>query len=234
MKISYINKELVKEFLPVRVQKSNKGTYGNVLNIAGSSSYPGAAFLSSVSALRVGAGYVMLATTSSNIPIVASNTPDVTFLDLGESATGTVPRDSLKFIQGVANPHCYSVGCGLSVTKDSKEFLISFLNKYAKSQTPIIIDADGINILAQANKVHLPLNSIITPHPLELARLMKTDVEEVQADRVKWAWKTSEKYDCIVLLKGHETVIAVPNGQVFVNKSGNSALSKAPLQDLDF
>lgn len=232
IKINYIDRELVQSLLPKRVQKSHKGTYGNVLNIAGSLSYPGAAFLSSISALKVGAGYVMLATTSSTVPIVASHSPDITFLDLGESDKGTIPKDALKYIQGVANPHCYSIGCGLSISKDTKDFLSSFLNKYSKSQTPIIIDADGINILSRMQKVIIPLNSIITPHPLELARLMKVDADEIQADRVKWAWEASKKYDCIVLLKGHESIIAVPNGQIFVNKTGNSALAKAGAGDV--
>lgn len=232
IKINYINKQLAQDLLPKRVQTSHKGTYGNVLNIAGSASYPGAAYLSSISALKVGAGYVMLASTTSTIPIVAAHSADITFLDLGESPFGTIPKDALKYIQGVANPYCFSIGCGLGVSKPGKEFVLSFFNKYAQSQIPIIIDADAINILAHSGRTDLPLNSIITPHPLELARLLKKDMAQIQEDRVKWAWEASKKFDCIVLLKGHESVIAIPNGQIFVNKTGNSALSKAGAGDI--
>jgi hydroxyethylthiazole kinase-like uncharacterized protein yjeF len=231
-KITTLSKQIIKELLPKRMPISHKGTYGNILNIAGSATYPGAALLSSVAALRAGAGYVMLATVSSAIPIVAANSPDITFLDLGEANSGMVPKDALKHIEAVSNPHCFSLGCGLGISRDSRDFVTSFLNKYSKSPTPIIIDADGINILAQMKRPVIPLNSIITPHPLELGRLLGVDAAEIQAGRTRWAWEASKKFDCIVLLKGHDTVIAVPNGQIFINTTGNSALAKAGAGDV--
>lgn len=230
--ITNLNKEIVSKFLPQRVQISNKGTYGNVLNIAGSMFYPGAAYLSSISALKVGAGASMLATATDVIPIVASNSPDITFLDLGQSPLGTIPKDGIKYLNGVANSHAISIGCGLSTLGGTKNFVMSFLKNNIDSQTPIIIDADAINILATENKKVFPLNSIITPHPLELSRLLEVDVKEIQSNRVKWAWEASKYFDCIVLLKGHESIIAIPNGKIFINPTGNSALSKAGAGDV--
>lgn len=230
--ITKLSKEIVSKFLPQRVQVSNKGTYGNVLNIAGSMFYPGAAYLSSISALKVGAGAVMLASASDVIPLVASNSPDITFLDLGQSPVGTIPKDGIKYLDGVANSHAVSIGCGLSTLGGTKNFVMSFLQKHIESQTPIIIDADAINILSSTNKKLFPLNSIITPHPLELSRLLEVDVKEIQSNRIKWAWEASKYFDCIVLLKGHESVIAVPNGKIFINPTGNSALSKAGAGDV--
>lgn len=230
--ITNLNKEIVAKFLPQRVQISNKGTYGNVLNIAGSMFYPGAAYLSSISALKVGAGASMLATATDVIPIVASNSPDITFLDLGQSPLGTIPKDGIKYLNGVANSHAISIGCGLSTLGGTKNFVMSFLKNNIDSQTPIIIDADAINILATENKKVFPLNSIITPHPLELSRLLEVDVKEIQSNRVKWAWEASKYFDCIVLLKGHESIIAIPNGKIFINPTGNSALSKAGAGDV--
>lgn len=230
--ITNLNKEIVSKFLPQRVQISNKGTYGNVLNIAGSMFYPGAAYLSSISALKVGAGASMLATATDVIPIVASNSPDITFLDLGQSPLGTIPKDGIKYLNGVANSHAISIGCGLSTLGGTKNFVMSFLKNNIDSQTPIIIDADAINILASENKKAFPLNSIITPHPLELSRLLEVDVKEIQSNRVKWAWEASKYFDCIVLLKGHESIIAIPNGKIFINPTGNSALSKAGAGDV--
>src|SRR5699024_2196122 len=113
-----------------------------------------------------------------------------------------------------------------------KNFITSFLQSNMDSQTPIIIDADAINTLASTNKKLFPLNSIITPHPLELSRLLDVDVKEIQSNRLKWAWEASKSFDCIVLLKGHESVIAVPNGKIFINPTGNSALSKAGAGDV--
>lgn len=230
--ITNLNKEIVSRFLPQRTQISNKGTYGNVLNIAGSMFYPGAAYLSSISALKVGAGASMLATATDVIPIVASNSPDITFLDLGQSSLGTIPKDAIKYLDGIANSHAISIGCGLSTLGGTKQFVMNFLQKYIDSQTPIIIDADAINSLAASNKKVFPLNSIITPHPLELSRLLEVDVKEIQSNRVKWAWEASKYFDCIVLLKGHESVIAIPNGKIFINPTGNSALSKAGAGDV--
>lgn len=230
--ITNLNKEIVSKFLPQRVQISNKGTYGNVLNIAGSMFYPGAAYLSSISALKVGAGASMLATATDVIPIVAANSPDITFLDLGQSPLGTIPKDGIKYLNGVANSHAISIGCGLSTLGGTKSFVMSFLKNNIDSQTPIIIDADAINILASENKKAFPLNSIITPHPLELSRLLEVDVKEIQSNRVKWAWEASKYFDCIVLLKGHESIIAIPNGKIFINPTGNSALSKAGAGDV--
>ena len=230
--ITNLNKEIVAKFLPQRVQISNKGTYGNVLNIAGSMFYPGAAYLSSISALKVGAGASMLATATDVIPIVAANSPDITFLDLGQSPLGTIPKDGIKYLNGVANSHAISIGCGLSTLGGTKSFVMSFLKNNIDSQTPIIIDADAINILASENKKAFPLNSIITPHPLELSRLLEVDVKEIQSNRVKCAWEASKYFDCIVLLKGHESIIAIPNGKIFINPTGNSALSKAGAGDV--
>lgn len=180
--ITKLSKEIVSKFLPQRVQISNKGTYGNVLNIAGSMFYPGAAYLSSISALKAGAGASMLATASDVIPLVAANSPDITFLDLGQSPVGTIPKDGMKYLDGVANSHAISIGCGLSTLGGTKNFITSFLQSNMDSQTPIIIDADAINTLASTNKKLFPLNSIITPHPLELSRLLDVDVKEIQSN----------------------------------------------------
>ena len=232
IQITKLSKEIVSKFLPQRIQASNKGTYGNVLNIAGSMFYPGAAYLSSISALKVGAGAVMLASATDVIPLVASNSPDITFLDLGQSDLGTIPKDAMKYLDSVANSHAISIGCGLSTLGGTKNFIINFLAKQIDSQTPIIIDADALNSLAQSPKKAFPLNSIITPHPLELSRLIGVDVKEIQENRVKWAWEAAKRFDCIVLLKGFESVIAIPNGKIFINTTGNSALSKAGAGDV--
>ena len=96
----------------------------------------------------------------------------------------------------------------------------------------IVIDADAINAIAAAKYFNFPMNSVITPHPAELSRLMGVSVDEIQQNRAKWAWEASKEFDCIVLLKGHETVISVPNGRIFINHTGNSALSKAGSGDV--
>jgi len=230
--IQVLGKDIVLNLLPKRIQNSHKGTYGHVLNIAGSCQYQGAAYLSSVSALRVGAGYCMLASCSDVITNMASCTPDITFLDLGQSGYGTIPKDANKFISAIANYDVVSIGCGLNQVGGVDDFILNFMKKYKSSYTPIVIDADALNVLSKSKVYSFPLNSIITPHPMELSRLMGVDVKEIQQNRAKWAWEAAKEFDCIVLLKGHETVIAVPSGKIFINHTGNSALSKAGTGDV--
>lgn len=230
--IQVLGRDIILKLLPKRIQNSHKGTYGHVLNIAGSCQYQGAALLSSLSSLRVGAGYCMLASCSDVISNTASSTPDITFLDLGQSIYGTIPKDSIKFISAIANYDVVSIGCGLNQIGGVDDFTLNFLKKNQKSYTPIVIDADAINIMAKSKNFTIPMNSIITPHPMELSRLMGIEVKEIQQNRAKWAWEASKEFDCIVLLKGHETVIAVPSGKIFINHTGNSALAKAGSGDV--
>ena len=230
--IKVLGKDLILSMMPKRSVNSHKGTYGHVLNIAGSAQFPGAAYLSSVSSLKVGAGYCMLASCSDVVNIVASNCPDVTYLDLGQSQYGTIPKEAIRNISAIANYDVASIGCGLNLVGGVSDFVISFLKRNKNLYTPIVIDADAINAMAANKYFKFPLNSIITPHPAELSRLMGVEVSEIQQNRAKWAWEASKEFDCIVLLKGHETVISVPNGRIFINHTGNSALSKAGSGDV--
>jgi len=204
-----ITKEYARNLLPIRYSNSNKGTYGSVLNIAGSLNYPGAAFLSSLSALKVGAGLLCLATESNTLSLVASNTPDITFTNLGTSEKFTISKDSLKILKDISRYKAVSIGCGLTTEKPVKDFVLKFLNKNIEAQAPFIIDADAINILATASSMPIPSNSVITPHPLELSRLMDMSVEDIQEDRIKAAGRAADYLGCIVVLKGKETYYTI-------------------------
>ena len=230
--IKVIGKDTVLNMLPKRVQESHKGTYGHILNIAGSTQFTGAAYLSSIASLRIGGGYCALASCSDVIETISACSPDITYIDLDQSSYGTIPKDAGKYLQSISDYDAVAIGCGLNLLGGVKEFVVNFIRKNINSYTPIIIDADGLNALSSMKYLSFPLNSIITPHPMELSRLMNIDVEEIQQNRAKWAWEASKEFDCIVLLKGHETVIAVPNGKIFINHTGNSALAKAGSGDV--
>lgn len=226
-------KEQARNLLPIRYSNSNKGTYGSVLNIAGSANYPGAAFLSSVSALKVGAGLVCLASEGNTISAVSANTPDVTFMRVADSEKYSVTKDSLRFLKDISRYKAISIGCGLSIEKPAVDFVLRFLDKNIKSEKPFIIDADAINALSSANNMPIPANAVVTPHPLELSRLMDMDVEEIQSDRVKAAGMAADYLGCIVVLKGKETVIAAPmEDEAYINPTGNSALAKGGSGDV--
>ena len=230
--VKIIDRNYILDILPQRPQDSHKGTFGSVLNIAGSTQFTGAAYLSSVSSLKVGAGYCTLASCSDVIETISATTPDITFFDLDQSQYGTIPKESVKLAQGFKNYDAISIGCGLNLAGGVCDFIIGFLKKNQNNHVPIIIDADAINAISTSKYFSLPMNSMITPHPMELSRLMGYDIKDIVANRIQCAMDSAKELDCIVLLKGHQTVIAVPNGKVFVNTTGNSALAKAGTGDI--
>ncbi len=233
MKYTEITINTAKKLLPIRTIDSNKGTYGKVLNIAGCFGYQGAAYLSSVSALKVGAGLVTLATTKQVINNLAGNCPWVTFLPLKDSMGEHIATDAFKDLTTkISNYDVVSIGSGLSVTQDTKDFVSDVIAYLNKSDTKSVIDADAINILAKSDLTALPNNSVITPHPMELSRLIKIPLDEIQSDRIKYAKFTAKKYGCTVILKGNKTIVCTNNDKVFVNTSGNSALAKAGSGDV--
>ena len=107
--------------------------------------------------------------------------------------------------------------------------LIKYLNKNNKKT---VIDADAINVLSKSELSSFPSDSVITPHPVELSRLINTPVKDIQNDRIKYAKLTAEKFGCCVVLKGNQTVVCTKELEVFVNTSGNSALAKAGSGDV--
>ena len=223
-----IDAKLVLPFLPKREDNSNKGSFGKILNIAGSRLFSGAAFLSSKSALRIGAGYVSLACPDEIISRIAPALPEITYLPLKSNSVGSINDENI--IEEIHNYDVISVGCGLTTCEDTQKFLISFL-KQINDRQKLIVDADGLNILAlHRNELSLK-NTIITPHPKELSRLLNISLAEVNENREKYARITSQTYECITVLKGHNTIVT--NGdKIYVNTTGNSALAKAGTGDV--
>lgn len=201
--------------LPPREQNSNKGTFGKVLNFAGSKNYIGAAYLSTVSTLKVGAGFCALASTKDVIRSVSTLLPEAVYLSRKEGLT------KLNDFSVVL------IGCGLA-----NEFGLfkAVLKRLQKETIPVVIDADGLNILSKLN-ITLPENTIITPHPLEAARLLGITLQSVLDDLEGSAKKLAEKYHCVAVLKTHRTIICSKD-ELFINQHGNSALAKAGSGDV--
>lgn len=202
--------------LPKREQNSHKGTYGKVLNIAGSRYMPGAAYLSSVSALKIGCGYCFLCSEESVLSAVANQTQNVVF----------VPYKDMK--KQLKTADVVSIGCGLSTSFRAKQIFKTALKNIG--DTPVVIDADGLNILAK-EKVKLPKKLILTPHPTEAARLLNVTTEDILQDLELSAKEIAKKYNCVVALKTHNTVVT-DGEKVYINNSGNSALAKAGSGDV--
>ena len=209
---------MTKYKMPKRKQNSNKGTFGKVLNFCGSENYIGASYLATISSLKVGAGFSALASIEQVINSVSPLLPEAVYLS----------RE-----QGLEKMNEFSVvliGCGLGLKEDSKKLLEDVLIKI-KSGIPLIIDADGLNILAETN-YQLPENTIITPHPLEASRLLGISLNYILENLEDTAKALSRKYNCITILKSHQTIICNKNLEIHINKNGNSALAKAGSGDV--
>ena len=227
-----ITKELAASLLPRRPENSHKGTFGKILNISGSVNYQGAAYLSSISALKTGAGYVTLAAIQKVIDNIAAKTPDITFLPLRDSYGQCIASDALSEIRDIIKDfNVISIGSGLSDKPAAMAFVDEALKYLSETNMPVVIDADALNAISHLGITKIPSNSVITPHPKELSRLLNIPVDEIQNDRVQYAKFAAQKFSCTVLLKGKNTVIASDTG-IFTNPTGNSALAKAGSGDV--
>ena len=152
--------------MPTREQNSNKGTFGKVLNFSGSKNYIGAAYLSTVSILKTGGGFAALATEKDIIKSVSTLLPEAVYLSRKEG------------LKDIKNFSVILIGCGLGLERKSVNLFKKVIKSISNSNAPTIIDADGLNILSK-NNLKLPRNTIITPHPLEAARLLGVNLEEI-------------------------------------------------------
>jgi hydroxyethylthiazole kinase-like uncharacterized protein yjeF len=232
-------KEITRDYafslLPVRPAESNKATFGSVLNIAGSANFRGAACLSSLAALRVGAGYATLACPEAVANGVASFDPDVIVVPL-KSRRDCIAPGEWRTIEEIASRYSVvSIGPGLSslrfALKPALAFFLKTLDVLRDLDAPVVFDADALNMLAASGVRDLPCRSILTPHPKELARLLGVDLASVQDDRQRRAAEAAERFRATVVLKGHRTVIAGEGGE-WVNGTGGPALAKAGTGDV--
>ena len=202
--------------MPERPKNSNKGTFGKVLNIAGSNYMRGAGYLSSVSALKIGAGYVEILSSERVLKTVSNLAPEIVLVPIS------------KLDEVIDDATVISIGCGLSTTDEAIGLFLKTLN--LRTNQPIIIDADGLNILSKM-EFDFGGNAVLTPHPKEASRLLNCSLDDILKDVKQSAGKISEKYNCITVLKTHQTIVT--DGERFYqNRSGNSALAKAGSGDV--
>jgi NAD(P)H-hydrate epimerase len=214
-----------------RAPDSNKGDFGKVLVVAGSRGMSGAAVLCGSGALRGGAGLVTVAVPEEILPIVAAGNPCYLTAPLAQDKEGKVSNLAQGRILGLAQGNdVVAVGPGLERSTEIK-LLLPQLIRHVK--VPMVVDADGLNALeGQADRLKdhsAPV--ILTPHPGEFARLLGCDVPNVQAHRQELAGQFAEKYDVIVVLKGHGTVVT-DGRRVFVNSTGNPGMATGGTGDV--
>ena len=225
-------KSIFKAILPKRKPNSHKGDYGHVFVLAGSSGLTGAAYLSSQAALLSGSGLVTL-----GIPKSLNATMELMLIEVMTKPLAQTRKQSLalsalgqikKFLPKV---DCLAIGPGLSGHSQTKQLVLKVL---PVTKCPIVLDADGINALVgKLNILHkfkTPL--VITPHPGEMARLLNIKTSEVQKNRIKLAKAFARKYNVVVVLKGHRTIVASASGATYTNRTGNPAMATAGCGDV--
>lgn len=222
----------VRKVLPLRQPWVHKGTCGKVLVVAGSQGFTGAAALSSMAAVRSGAGLVTLAVAASLQPVMAGKLTEVMTRSLPESAWGSLGIDAIPYIQKLA-AECdvLAVGPGLGREAETAEMVREAVKT---ARCPLVLDADALNALVGYTDLLLEPEAlaVLTPHPGELSRLTGLAVETINADRLAVARQAATDWGSIVVLKGPATVVAFPDGEVFINSTGNAGMATGGTGDV--
>ena len=195
--VKYIDKKSALSLIPERRDDSNKGSFLKVLNIAGCTNYSGAAYLSSISSLKSGGGFITLACPDSIISRISSLMPEVTYCPLNSTTNGFISANNQ--INNFSDYGVISIGCGIGTDDEVKNFLSGFLKSVLDNQK-LVIDADAINNLSDFNGELSLKNAVITPHPKELSRLLKVNLNDIIDNREKYARIASQTYECITVL----------------------------------
>ena len=218
-----------------RPQNSHKGMYGHPLVIAGSRGKSGAVLLASRAALRTGAGLITAAMPESIQPIVAAGQAELMtepIADRDGHFDGAHAPDALKML--LEGKNALIVGPGIGVTDDTKRLIEWLISDACERDRPMLIDADGLNALAAIGCESLRRArgaTVLTPHPGEASRLLGVTTTAINDDRVTAARTLAERSGACVLIKGSRSVIASPDGDVFVNSTGNPGMSTPGMGD---
>jgi NAD(P)H-hydrate epimerase len=218
--------------LAPRDPDGHKGKYGHVLVLGGSTGKAGAAAMAGMAALRAGAGLVTVATPKSVLPTVAGFAPELMTEGLAETERGTFSILALESLRKVSeSKDVAAIGPGISQDREAGQFVRALMDR---SQLPVVLDADGLNAF-QEHRQYLNGNNrplVITPHPGEMSRLTGLSIQEIQSDRIGVARQYAREHNAYVVLKGNHTVVAEPNGRVWINNTGNAGMATGGTGDI--
>lgn len=221
--MEWVDRKLSRSIYKPRAVFANKGTFGHALLVAGSYGKMGAAVLAARACLRAGAGLLTCQVPGCGYAILQTTLPEAMIL---------VDQDEKINTAFLGDPDRYSVigvGPGLGQDERTKVFLKALLSRYRK---PMVVDADALNILASDPSLFslLPPYSILTPHPKEFERLFGTSSDDFA--RLQLAVEQAKKHQCVIVLKGHYTFIAMPGGKGYFNSTGNPGMAKGGSGDV--
>ncbi len=224
-------KVIEKPNIPPRDKNSHKNSFGTALSVAGSYGMPGAAVIAGRAAVRSGLGILKMACVSENYSVCACSLPEAVLVPCKNSPENYSVADLTTLKAALIGSSALLIGPGIGTAAQTgrviEELLIS-------SAVPTILDADGINLAANRiellKQVKAPL--VLTPHPGEMARLLGVSPKEVEGDRINIARRFAEEYGVYLVLKGSNTLVAAPDGRMWVNLIGNAGMATAGSGDM--
>lgn len=211
---------------------THKGSRGKVLIVAGSKSYVGAPFLAAQAALKSGAGLVELAIPESLYYPLAKRVTEIILHPMPETKNKSFAHTALEKILELAEKNdAVLIGPGISQDDETKALVKNLIEEIKK---PLVIDADGLNSLSEDMSIlkRRTHTTILTPHPGEMARLLKSTAEEVQKNRLTVSRQFSKEFNTHLVLKGAYSIISLPDGEQFVNPTGNPGMAQAGTGDV--
>jgi len=219
----------------VRAADSHKGTFGHAVIVAGSRGKSGAAVLAGYACLRAGAGLTTVATPDEIQPVLAGAYPEYMTEPLLSTKTGGIAAanaSSARMTKLLEDKAAVAIGPGIGTHVETRMVVQQLVRE---ATLPIILDADGLNCFdGEAAKLGQRKTQFlaVTPHPGEMARLLGVKNSDVQKDRLKAAADAAKKWKAHVILKGYHTILAAPDGRVFVNTTGGPSLAKGGTGDV--
>lgn len=225
-----ITTQQVRAYFHPRMSHTHKGDYGHLLAIGGSANKPGAILMSGRAALRTGAGLVTVALPDRAFKKLSKNFLELMYEPFPSTSQGFFRVPGTKEMQRVLQgKNAIVVGPGMGT--GAKALLRTLLRV---AEVPMVLDADALNVLSALDKRVLSRvpPSILTPHPGEMPRLTGLTTAEIQKDRVGCAGRFAKKWRVILVLKGFRTVVAMPDGRVFINPTGNPGMATAGMGDV--
>ena len=228
-----IEGEWVQQCFRPRDSESNKGDYGKLLCVCGSEGMAGAAVMCAAAALRSGAGLVKLALPRSIYPIAASRLLEPVYVLLDWERGALTSESEARLLEALESASACVIGCGLGAAPGTAQLVKKLLET---ARCPVVLDADGLNAvcghLEWLREAAAKKPVIITPHPGEMARLLGVSIPQVQGDRLAVAKEFAQENGVAVVLKGAGTLIALPNGRAWMNRTGNPGMARGGSGDV--
>ncbi|CUS78371.1 NAD(P)H-hydrate epimerase [Candidatus Kryptobacter tengchongensis] len=232
IKTYYLESLDVKRRLPVRPFNVHKYSCGKIFALVGSPGLTGAATMSTLSAMKVGAGAVIAGVPESLSPILEMKLTEVMKLPLPETNEHTIGWNALDLIEEYIEwADVLIIGPGISKNYETKQVILNVIKKLNKKA---VIDADGLNALVGNLNILKSLHNeiVLTPHSGEFSRLTDLPIEKIEREKIEVARNFAVEYGVVLVLKGDTTVIANPEGEVFINPTGNPGMATAGSGDV--